>query len=52
MNTAELVAIERRGRGEGSLVAPLLGVRLEPGAALGELSADLIAVAVRDEKRG
>ena len=29
--TAELVAIERRGRGEGSLVAPLLGFRLDPG---------------------
>jgi hypothetical protein len=114
--TAELVAIERRGRGEGSLVAPLLGFRLDPGerrrmseralragahsdalrrlgdalepgaavaavlvehvwvqalddavsrtggrplaselvdaAALGELSADLIAVAARGEKRG
>ena len=115
-DTAELVAIERRGRGEGSLVAPLLGFRLDPGerrrmsekalragahsdalrrlgealepgaavaavlvehvwvqalddavsrtggrplaselvdaAALGELSADLIAVAARGEKRG
>ena len=30
-DTAELVAIERRGRGEGSLVAPLLGFRLDPG---------------------
>jgi hypothetical protein len=29
--TAELGAIERRGRGEGSLVAPLLGFRLDPG---------------------
>jgi hypothetical protein len=29
--TAELVAIERRGRGQGSLVAPLLGFRLDPG---------------------
>jgi hypothetical protein len=29
--TAELVAVERRGRGEGSLVAPLLGFRLDPG---------------------
>jgi hypothetical protein len=69
-------AIERRGRGEGSLVAPLLGFRLDPGerrrmsekalrtggtplaselvdaAGLGELSADLIAVAARGEKRG
>jgi hypothetical protein len=115
-DTAELVAIERRGRGEGSLVAPLLGFRLDPGerrrmsekalragahsdalrrlgdalepgaavaavlvehvwvqalddavsrtggrplaselvdaGALGELSADLIAVAARGEKRG
>jgi hypothetical protein len=74
--TAELVAIERRGRGEGSLVAPLLGFRLDPGerrrisekalrtggtplaselvdaAGLGDLSADLIAVAARGEKRG
>ena len=30
-NTAELVAVERRGRGEGSLVSPLLGFRLDPG---------------------
>lgn len=30
-DTAELVAIEARGRGEGSLVAPLLGFRLDPG---------------------
>jgi hypothetical protein len=30
-DTAELVAIEMRGRGEGSLVAPLLGFRLDPG---------------------
>ena len=30
-DTAELVAIERRGRGAGSLVAPLLGFRLDPG---------------------
>ena len=30
-DTAELVAIERQGRGQGSLVAPLLGFRLDPG---------------------
>lgn len=30
-DTADLVAIEMRGRGEGSLVAPLLGFRLDPG---------------------
>jgi hypothetical protein len=30
-DTEELVAIERRGRGAGSLVAPLLGFRLDPG---------------------
>ena len=30
-DSAELVAIERRGRGQGSLVAPLLGFRLDPG---------------------
>ena len=30
-DTAELVAIEQRGRGQGSLVAPLLGFRLDPG---------------------
>ena len=30
-DTAELVAIARRGRGEGSLVAPLLGFRVDPG---------------------
>src|SRR3954449_3816756 len=29
--TAELVAIEQHGRGQGSLVAPLLGFRLDPG---------------------
>jgi hypothetical protein len=33
--TAELVAIERRGRGEGSLVAPLLGFRLDPANGAG-----------------
>lgn len=30
-DTADLVAIEMRGRGEGSLVASLLGFRLDPG---------------------
>ena len=30
-DTGELVAIEQRGRGQGSLVAPLLGFRLDPG---------------------
>jgi hypothetical protein len=29
--TGELVAVEMGGRGEGSLVAPLLGFRLDPG---------------------
>ena len=31
VDTAELVAIERRGRGQGSLVGPLLGFRLDQG---------------------
>src|SRR5829696_659876 len=30
-DSGELVAIERPGRGQGSLVAPLLGFRLDPG---------------------
>jgi hypothetical protein len=30
-DTADLVAIQRRGRGAGSLVSPLLGFRLDPG---------------------
>jgi hypothetical protein len=30
-DSGELVAIERRERGQGSLVAPLLGFRLDPG---------------------
>jgi len=29
--TGELVVLNRRGRGQGSLVAPLLGFRLDPG---------------------
>jgi hypothetical protein len=30
-DTADLVAIEQRGRGQGSLVAPPLGFRLDQG---------------------